>query len=321
MENENLLNERFIEIIKERLPERGQLTKVLTESLDIEKEAVYRRLRGEVPFTFAEVAKIAIQLGIPLDAIAEGSSPISRSFNIRFIEFINPDKIDLGMLESFTNNVKSLESDPESESGSISSIIPTSLCVSYKYIYKFYLFKWFLYQTENPWNVKYSDINPPERLNEINAGFVKSVQSSPQSVYIFDEQFIEYLVKDIKYFFHIRLISEEDVKLLKDDIYLFLNDLERYTNRGAFDTGKKVYIYISNLHFEATYNYIDSKYHKLTMIRSFTLSDAYSLDEKIFQNMKRWTQFLKRTSILISESGEIERIRFFDKQREMVDSL
>ena len=33
------------------------------------KEATYRRLRGEVPFTFAEVATISQHMGISLDKI------------------------------------------------------------------------------------------------------------------------------------------------------------------------------------------------------------------------------------------------------------
>jgi hypothetical protein len=320
MEN-NLINKKFIQTVRERIPERGKLTKILTELLFIEKEAVYRRLRGEVPFTFSEVVKISNKIGISLDSIAEGSLPLSHSFHIRFMNFSDPNEDDYKMFKDFNENIKSLKLDSDSESGCISSIIPNSLCFNYKYIYKFYLLKWKIYQNENPFGIKFSNIEIPEILISINEEFISNVQQSPCSVYIFDEQIMEYLIKEIKYFYTLRLISDEDLRLIREDLDMFLIDLERYATTGKFDTGQKVYIYISNLHFESTYNYVEGKNYQFTMIRSFSLSDAYSVDPYIFENMKKWTRFLKRTSMLISGCGEVMRIRFFEKQREIINTL
>ena len=42
-------NANLIEAMKEKLPLKGQLADMLMDTLYIGKEAVYRRLRGEVP--------------------------------------------------------------------------------------------------------------------------------------------------------------------------------------------------------------------------------------------------------------------------------
>ena len=47
-------NANLIEAMKEKLPLKGQLADMLMDTLYIGKEAVYRRLRGEVPFTLQE---------------------------------------------------------------------------------------------------------------------------------------------------------------------------------------------------------------------------------------------------------------------------
>lgn len=48
------LNTGLISAMKEKLPQGTNLANLLMDILYIGKEAVYRRLRGEVPFTLAE---------------------------------------------------------------------------------------------------------------------------------------------------------------------------------------------------------------------------------------------------------------------------
>lgn len=69
MVNTETLNNNLQKAIRNTLPEDKNIANVLTEILFIGKEAVYRRLRGEVPFTLYEAALIVKQLGISLDSL------------------------------------------------------------------------------------------------------------------------------------------------------------------------------------------------------------------------------------------------------------
>ena len=317
----DFLFKNLIDALQDRIPQRGKLADMLTELLGIEKEAVYRRLRGSVPFSFQEVHAIAIYLGFSLDSVAENISPLTRQMTVLLIEFLEPKESDYERLEMFSAGIHRLKDDPDSESGAIGSIIPSSLCVAYEYIYKFYLFKC-LHQFGDPKKIKpYAETNAPERIKQINRDFVDGVQNSPKSVYILDRRFIENFVNDVRLFFDIRLITKKDVLPLKEDLHLLINDLERYATNGCFDTGNKVDIFLANAHFDANYNYIDATSLKLTMMRTFTFSDSYSFDEVVFQNMKNWLNFLKRTSTLISHGNVTERIHFFERQRKFINTL
>ena len=62
----SIVNE-LINEMKERIAPKETLANFLTNTLCMGKEAVYRRLRGEVAFTFDEVAVISHKLGISID--------------------------------------------------------------------------------------------------------------------------------------------------------------------------------------------------------------------------------------------------------------
>ena len=318
---QDFLFKNLIETLQDRIPQRGQLAEVLTEVLGIEKEAVYRRLRGSVPFSFQEIHTIALHFGLSLDSIAENVSPNSRQLQVITVELSEPQEKYFKRIEDFTTSIDSLKDDPDSESGAIGSIIPSSICVNYEYIYKFYILQW-VHQFGNLQTMQtYAEISVPERLQQLNRDFIESLRNTPKSVYIFDRSFIKYFINDVRFFYDIRQLSKEDVLLLKEELHLLIDDLERYANKGCFETGNKVEIYLANVHIDGNYNYIDASSFKLTMIRSFAFTDSYSYDEAVFRNMKIWLDFLKRTSTLISEGNMAERIRFFEEQRGLVDSM
>ena len=66
---QNELNTSLIEAVKEKLPLKENLANLLIDTLYIGKEAIYRRLRGEVPFTLEEAALISRKLGVSLDNV------------------------------------------------------------------------------------------------------------------------------------------------------------------------------------------------------------------------------------------------------------
>ena len=318
---QDFLFKNLIEALQDRIPQRGKLADVLTELLGIEKEAVYRRLRGSVPFSFREVHTIAVHMGFSLDSVAENTSLFNKQMMILSLEFLNPREKDYERIERFREGINRLKEDLNSESGAIGHMIPSSFYYLYPAIYKFYLFKW-SHQFGNPQKIKtYAETNPTERLRQLNLEFVESVRDSPKSVYVFDRRFIEYFMSDVRFFYDIRLITKEDVLRLKDDLHSLLSELERYSENGCFDTGNKVEIFLANVLIDANYYYVDANTYKLTIMRSFAFSDSYSFDEAVFQNMKNWLNFLKRTSTLISEGNATERIRFFEEQRKLVDSM
>lgn len=56
------LNAALIGAIQNSTPEYTNAAAILTDKLNIGREAAYRRLRGEVPFTFGEAGVLSAQM-------------------------------------------------------------------------------------------------------------------------------------------------------------------------------------------------------------------------------------------------------------------
>lgn len=84
------LNIALIEAIKEKTSADVNLANLLTDILFLGKEAIYRRLRGDVPFTLAEAATICKRIGLSLDQIIGASFNNSAVFDLNIIPKVGP---------------------------------------------------------------------------------------------------------------------------------------------------------------------------------------------------------------------------------------
>lgn len=318
---QEIIHDNLLNAIREKVPHEENLASVLGNILCIGKEAIYRRLRGDVPFTLLETALISKEMNISVDSILESVSPKSRPFQLKLTEFFNPLEIDFLMMENFVDVFRGIDKGTYSECASATNILPQALYQNYKFLSRFYLFKWKA-QRDGLDSVKaLHEIVPEERLSRIQQSLVVEAQRVKDTCYIFDNMLFLYLINDIKYFSSVNLISTADVQELKEELIHLLNYLERLAAKGRFDNGNKVHFYISNINFDTTYSYVHTQKYNLTFIKAFTLNGIASLDDKTFESVKNWILSLKRFSTLISESGDLQRIHFFKRQRELVATL
>ena len=126
MEKE-LLYDNLLNTIKEEFPQKTNLVSALVDLLCIEKEAVYRRLRGEVAFTFAEIVTIANAFGISLDNLVGTVTAKSRPFQLKLVDFVNPKEIDYDMLEQYVDVLGLSREDEKSELIDCTNILPQQL--------------------------------------------------------------------------------------------------------------------------------------------------------------------------------------------------
>lgn len=311
------IQEEFLAELRFRIPERGKLANFLIDALCIEKEAVYRRLRGEVSFTFAEIIIIANKLHISIDSLYDITlTNRGSSFHLYGYNFFNMTEADYEISKQLVSIVKMATESPHCEYGFASSIVPLPFSTYYRSIFRLYMLRQ-MYQFGKPGlTPAYVDVVIPEVLQGYHDEYLEEVQRVKQTTFILDNLLMLYVVNDVKYFNSIQLITNEEVVEIKEELDQFLRALEMLAHRGCYDSGNEVYIYISNLNFDATYAYLYSENVNLSMITTFSLSAVTSLDRGVCENMRVWIQALKRTSTLISKCSEIDRAIFFKKQRE-----
>ncbi|MDR2037031.1 MAG: hypothetical protein LBQ60_03825 [Bacteroidales bacterium] len=320
VKEEQSLYENFLKTVKEKVPNKTVLVKRITELLNIDKDLVYRRLRGDVPFSFPEIALISKSLNISLDNMVGIESETSRPIQLKLIDYVHPTEKDYNMLEEYNEVVRSAKDIPNTELGESSNTLPLSFYLKYTYLSRFYLFKW-NFQYHIPQQKKFHELTVPERLNDVFQKYTIYMEYFSISYYLWDPWIFKYLVNDIRYFFDIGLIKKEDINLIANDLLQLLGFVEDLCRTGCYKTGNKVYLFISDINLNTFHSYLDVSYAKISLFSSFFNNTSSSVDERIFFKTKNWIQSLLRTSTMITLSNEKQRIAFFYKQREIISQL
>jgi len=321
--NKELVHHKVLEAIKEKVPNKTTLATLLVNLLCIEKEAVYRRLRGEVPFTFSEIALIANELGISLDNIVSSTlSTQSKPFQLKVINYYDPVELDYAMMQEYLDILREGKDDPNSKLIDCTNVLPPILYNGYKYIERFHLFK-SMYQSGNTntvYNLK--DVRFNERMDKMIRENIWLTRHFKSSYYIFDPFVFQYIVNDINYFCSIDMVDEDDKRQLKDELMQVVKDLEQLAVSGHDkDTGNRLFLYVGSVNFNLSYWSVDISDFHMAMIKAFVLNNFVSLDEQSYNILKARISALLRSSTMISVSGERQRKLFFDKQREIIAEL
>lgn len=315
------LQGNLLTAIRNSVPSETNVARYLMEVLCLGKEAVYRRLRGEVPFTLDEAATISGNLGLSLDNMICLNSARNKPFQLQVISHVNPLEIDYTHMEEYIDLISQSRKDPYTEIGSAANIFPPTLFLRYKHLTKFFMFKW-LHQSSNTNLVKsLDDIRITDRQADIHKRYIEESMYISNTYYIWDNMVFQYLVNDIKYFSELNFITKEDTLAVKEDLLIFTDDMEIMAAKGQNEAGTKLQFYLSNINFESTYSYLQTNSYRFSYLKVFTLDLVVSKEPGMFDNLKSWIQSLKRLSTLISESGEMQRVCYFNKQRELINTI
>ncbi|MDR2956348.1 MAG: hypothetical protein LBV43_14845 [Prevotella sp.] len=317
----NVLNKQLQEAIRSKLPKGTNVASVLSDILSIGKEAVYRRLRGDVQFTLDEAALIAKKMGISLDYIINSPETENLFFEYKSQRYYNLREIDYEMAEEYLGVLKLAAQSSYSEQVFTSNVFPQYPMHFSFLLAKYTSFRWAYLNQDMTSMVPFHEMEFTESFYKLNKAILDETMNMESTCYIWDNSMFQSVVKEIDYFRSIRLINSEDIDALKNELLWLLDILENIAAKGRFDTGKKIQVYISNISSDASYFYLDADTIHLSMIGVFSLNYVVSLETKTLQKVKERINSLKRVSTLISESGEVQRTQFFKTQRELISSL
>ena len=283
------LNAALIAAIQNGTPEYTNPAAILTDKLNIGREAAYRRLRGEVPFTFGEAAVLSAQMNFSLDRAVGAVDFGNVLFRLSFNDYHTALEDYTGVIDQDTLFYREVSSDADAEQAIAGNSFPRMLYMRYEGLTNFKLFKW-LYQQGlvDCSTTKFEDMKVPDALLRSYRDLLKEAQLMPATTLVFDGSCTKRWVNAICAFRNMHLITDQSVEMLKGELLQLLDELEEIAVAGQFRSGKPVSIYISDMDIE---------------------------------HVKRWITSLSRFATLISCSGELQRIHFFKRQRAIVAEL
>ena len=202
-----ILNE-LISTMKERIPQDMNLANTLADILCMGKEAVYRRLRGEVSFTIDEVALLSQKLGISIDQIVGSHVSNKVTFDLNLLHATSALESYYEIINRYLQIFDYVKTDNTTEVYTASNSLPFTLYSSYENLSKFRLCRW-MYQNgdiKTPHSLE--DMSVDERIVNVHKKLSESIRQCPKTFFIWDTNIFYSFVKEIKYFASLNLISQ-----------------------------------------------------------------------------------------------------------------
>ena len=311
----------FINALQQKIPQSSALANTITDILAIDKDAVYRRLRGDVNFSFIEMASIAMQLGISLDSIVGIVTLEHKPMQITMSKHVNPSETDYRMFDNYVSLLGSIKEEPETIYKESGNIISHTLYFDYEHFTRFMIAYWNRCSNMGT-DLPYHKITIPQQMQIMQKNCCKYIRHIKSVVYVLDHAVFQHLVDTLNFFIRIRFINDEEASLIKNDLYNLLDYIEKLAVRGMYeDTGNEVSFYISDIFIDTNYSITKSKNLNISQFRTFLLNSNYSMHDEVCAEVNSWITALQSASTLISVSGEKIRSSFFKTQRQILNTL
>lgn len=323
----NSFADKLIYLIKQNIPP-GMLPVVfISEVLYIGKESAYRRLRGEIPFSFDEIIKVSKKLGVSLDEIADMDEWENKTnwvkYNLESLNFPLSDSYTELYLENI-KNARDLFWEMEGANSMLRSaalFIPSYLLLQYEKLSLFRHYKAIYLTQKIDRDFIFSKMALPSACRELEKQVVESSQKMTKVLCVIDRNVFTRMVDDINYFFHEHLLSQKELLQLKAELLELLSYMETLAETGAFETGGQIDIYLSNVNIDSNYGHIENPAKGECAVNLTYFNDVIVYRNlRMCQKQRKWVELHKRFSTLITQTSEKERYDFFRKQRGIIEN-
>lgn len=314
-------NKLVISKISAFIPSHIRTADFLMDILEIGRESAYRRIRDQVPFTLDEVAKLSSVLNFSLDEII-GVNNTNGTVLVK--SFIDPDQtcdsIIFQMMEDYCNLLI--------KGGEVNDMEVIVACnrllifyfADYPHLLRFFYYKCCRQNNDILLNTKFSEINLPEKITNIAKKIIRNTQLIKREIIIFDENVYISLLKEIQHYYFRKLITKEELLLLKEEFFNYLNYIEELSHRGL-NKNSELLFYLSSVNIENNQLYLRFGDTTVFIFLISSFRPIYVTEANPCLVQKKWLDSLKKQSVLITDSNEINQTVFFIKQYEYLEKL
>jgi len=312
------------ETILNYIPKSVKPFKYLMDTLDIGRESTYRRIRGNIPFTFEEIVKLSSKLNFSIDEIIEKNIKNNKeiSDSQQRIQY-SPEGFFYTCHLNYYKILQTIVNAEEFEISISLNRLFSFFVVNFDNLFKFYYYIWLHRFSDSSFNLRYSDIQIPTHIVSIQEKIIDKASLIKNVTFIFDRNILQKLISDLQYYFIRKLITEEELQEIKNDITDFIDYIEKNIQVGgvAEETSSNNHYYLSllNIDMNSVYGKIDGNI--VSKFWSYADTSQALGKNDLIASHNNWIHSLKRSSILISQSNEIAQASFLYQQRKNIEMI
>jgi hypothetical protein len=313
------LNEVIVNTILRSIPQNIKPVNYLMDLLELSRESVYRRIRREIPFSMEEITKLSLTLGFSIDEIIEGSKTERKFFDLQILSDFSEAYIWL--FKEYDNYLQNILNAKKSRVLMALNHIPPLFSTFFDNLSKFFYYKWLNENVEDMSNRSFADLHIPNESILLQEKITTSCKKINNVVMILSPHIFLSTIKDIQYFYRRKLLNNDELQLLKNDIFDLIDLGEKIAKSGSFNAGSHMDFYLSTLNIHSNSIYLHYDNVRETHFWIYSANPMIIRNSEICDMQKKWVYSLKKHSTLITESNEILQIEFFNRQREYVKEL
>jgi len=312
------LNKKLVTTILKHISENKKPVAYLVNTLNISRESAYRRIRGDIPFTVQELVTLAADLGFSIDTIFEQEKQNRSFYDYTRSEKNSPDFFVL-MLKKYSELLEKLSYAKKMETVIALNTFPPPFFAGFSNLFKFAYYKWLYQEKDISRNNSYSEVTLPESAFVFQRKMKGNLFQGKNLVFILDMNIFLNLIKEIQYFYQRKLLTNEELLLIKEDTLRMVLQYEEMTQTGHFGSAD-IQLYLSSLCVSSNtiYYKFDDKLEPLFWL--FTINPVVIQNAGFVSMQVKWLSSLRRQSALITQSNEIMQAEFFFKQREYIET-
>ena len=307
--------------ILSNIPPRVKPIDYLMETLDISRESVYRRIRGDISFTLEEIAKLSIELGFSIDELIMKDMPSRVFFNLHTTSMQNPSDIYIAIYQRYFNETFNINCIKDIESIMVVNQIPPEFIIFFNHLFKFSYYRWMHQNQESSLKYFYSDVVLPERLVSLQHKAIESLKKIRNNTLIIDSDIFLNLIMEIQYYYKRRLINESELFSLVNDLSGLIDMLENIAQTGSYGSDSKYNFYLSSLNIDSCSRYIKYDDQMKSVFFMNSIEPVIIINSNLCTMHKKWLDSMRKYTTLITQSNEILQVKYFNKQRATIEEI
>ncbi len=305
------IQSRLLEQVKQQVDPRFSYVDELAELLDLSKDSVYRRIRGETELSLRESLRICEKYGLSLHELAGNQSNLY-TFRGRLVgdqwlniyQWLQAIHENLTMLESFTGTRQL-------------TYYTKDLPVFYYFnrpglsTFKVYFWMCTIHNYPEYQTAQFSPGDVPQEMIRLGERIWEKYCRIP-CLEIWSQETILVTLKQIEYYHDCGYFKEpENALVLLEDFEKLMEDANRWMTNGQKPDGASLMIYRNDILIgdnTILFTYGDDK---LVFLPIGNLSIISTGNSVFTEHISGFLDTVIRRSVLISSTGEKERNRFF----------
>ncbi|MDR1403577.1 MAG: hypothetical protein LBJ60_07760 [Tannerellaceae bacterium] len=317
------INKLVISEILKNIPRNINPVNYLSDILCISNKSVYRRIKGEIPFTITEVLKLSDKLNFSIDQILDHGDMHRASFILQSDNSNSPEESFYRMLSYYHKLMLASNKATYVESFVTLNHIPVLFTVFFERLFKFSYYQWMHHSHTNSIKYHFKDAIMPPRILSLQKEIIASAVYTGNITYILDSNMYLSTLKEISYYYNCKLITDKELESIKKDLNKLVDWFETILSTGVIDKERsRMDIYLSslNLKVSSAYNACDDTVTSHFFI--YTIDPIYTINSLHFARVhKKWFNTIKKYSVLITRSNEMLRAAFLEKQRMYIENI